>query len=149
MAIRQSSRAKRQILLLWLLDAVLIVLALLLSTRLRFFGDEYGRQLFEQATPLKVFIVPLFITASMACFGLYQTYVRHNRWDLTLRLVLSFVFAAIGLLVAYYIFPPIFIGRGILALSLGFAFIFVFGLRLLVRRFSEMLFSFPLVIPCR
>ena len=40
-------------------------------------------------------------------------------WNSSLRLLLSFAFGGIALLVLYYVFPPPYIGRGVLAIALA------------------------------
>ena len=112
MAIRTASRGRRLILALWVMDMLLILAAVVLSVRLRFYADPEGHLIFSQEGELRELLVPLFITVAMACFGLYQTYVRHNHWDFLLRLLLSFTFAGIGLVLAFYLLPQTYIGRG-------------------------------------
>lgn len=136
MAARTASRSRRLVLGLWSLDVLVIMAAVYAAERLRFFGKPEGLRLFLEAGSGRELLVPVFITLAMASFGLYQTYVRHNRWDLLLRLVLSFAFAGIALVVGYYLLPSAYIGRGVLALSLGLAFVGILAWRLLARRFA-------------
>jgi sugar transferase (PEP-CTERM system associated) len=135
MTIRAGSRIKRATALLWLLDMLLILGAVVLAVRVRFIGDPQGHLLFIQAGVLKQLLIPIPITVAMASFGLYGTYARQNQWDLVLRLVLSFVFGGLALVATYYAAPDTYIGRGILALSLLFGFVGLFTLRTLARSF--------------
>lgn len=85
----------------------------------RFHNDlEYQVQFLEQ-TPWRAALVALSITGAMTAFGLYQTHVRHTRMDFVLRLALSFAFGGIALVVFYYMVPQTYLGRGVLAISLG------------------------------
>src|SRR5690606_6280338 len=70
-------------------------------------------------------------------FGLYQVHGRLNRTDFLLRLVLSFAFGGVALLVFFYLVPDAHIGRGVLGLTL------VLGLAcvLLVRSAAVSLFG--------
>ncbi|WP_454830136.1 TIGR03013 family XrtA/PEP-CTERM system glycosyltransferase [Pseudoxanthomonas wuyuanensis] len=102
-----------------MLEIVVIVLAVLASAWLRFRNDPESHQMFVQYAPMRALLVAVFITSAMAAFGLYQVHVRHNRLDFWLRLLLSFAFGGVGLLVLYYLLPQTYIGRGVLAMSLA------------------------------
>ena len=70
----------------------------------------------------------------MVAFGLYQVHVRHSRTELLVRLVFSFAFGGVALLVLYYLVPRTYIGRGVLAMALVIGFLGVAMLRLIVDR---------------
>lgn len=128
-----SSRKSRAIVLLWLLELGVLVLAVLCAAWLRFLYDSTGYQIFIQYALVRALVVAVFITAAMAAFGLYQVHVRHNRLDFLLRLVLSFAFGGIGLLVLYYLMPAAYIGRGVLLLALVLGLVGVAALRLVLK----------------
>lgn len=125
------SRKIMAIRLLWLAEFTLILLAALIAALLRFLNDPDGFELFVSHATLRMVVVALFITTSMAAFGLYQVHGRHNRTDLVLRLVLAFVFGSIGLLVLYYLQPPTYVGRGVFALTLLLSFFGIVATRLM------------------
>ncbi len=131
MSIALASRKSRALVLLWLVELLLLMLSVLFAARLRFLHDLAGYELFLQFALVRAFLVAVFITVAMASFGLYQVHVRHNRMDFALRLVLSFAFGGIGLLVLYYLLPPSYIGRGVLGLALVFGLIGVAALRMI------------------
>lgn len=124
-----SSRKARAIRVLWLAELGLIVLAGLVAASLRFLGDPAGHELFFRTASARMVMVGVFITIAMAAFGLYQVHVRHNRLDFMLRLLLSFAFGAIGLLVLYYLVPQAYVGRSIFAMSLTFSFLAIIAIR--------------------
>lgn len=134
MKISRSSRASHAIRLLWLAELSILMLAVSGGVWLRFIDDPEGRVAFVQTAPVRVLLVALVITMAMAAFGLYQAHVRHNRTDFVLRLLLSFSFGGIALLVLYYLVPESYIGRGVLALSLMLGVLAVFVLRTIVYR---------------
>ena len=129
-----ASRKTRATRFLWLIEMVLIVLAVLVAARLRFINAPEGYALFFDNSPLRVLLVALVITTAMAAFGLYQVHVRHNRVDFAVRLLLAFAFGGIGLLVIYYLVPQTYIGRSVLAIGLGLGFFAVAAMRLLMVR---------------
>ena len=98
----------------------------------RFLADPEGFDFFIHDAPWRAVVVATFITVSMAAFGLYQVHVRLNRLDFVLRLVMSFLFGGIALLVLYYLVPRVYIGRGVLALALGLGLLGVLLLRFLL-----------------
>jgi len=128
-----ANRANRVARLLWLLESLLILLAVLAAIWLRFPDEPAGRQLLMERGPLPALLVSAAVTLSMAAFGLYQAHLRLSGTELVLRLLLAFAFGGVGLLVLYYLIPPTYVGRGLLAISLVLGFAGVYGLRLAVR----------------
>ena len=124
-----ASRKARAIRVLWLTELILIVLAGLVAAVLRFLNDPAGYELFNSTAPARVVLMAVFITVAMAAFGLYQVHVRHNRLDFILRLLLSFAFGGIGLLVLYYLIPQAYVGRSIFAMTLTLAFVGIVAVR--------------------
>ncbi|HEY5781004.1 MAG TPA: TIGR03013 family XrtA/PEP-CTERM system glycosyltransferase [Lysobacter sp.] len=127
-----TSRKSRVIRLLWLAESMLLVLAVMTAAWARFLADPEGFDFFIHDAPWRALVVATFITVSMAAFGLYQVHVRLNRLDFVLRLVMSFLFGGIALLVLYYLVPRVYIGRGVLALALGLGMLGVLLLRFLL-----------------
>ena len=127
---------------LWLIEMVVIVLAVMVAARLRFIDSPEGYAQFFADSPLRVLLVALVITTAMAAFGLYQVHVRHNRVEFAVRLVLAFAFGGIGLLVIYYLVPQTYVGRSVLAIALVLGFFAVATVRLLrVRLFGTKAFK--------
>ncbi|MFC5568912.1 TIGR03013 family XrtA/PEP-CTERM system glycosyltransferase [Lysobacter yangpyeongensis] len=129
-----ASRKSRALLMLWLAEVGLLMLAVLAAAWLRFLRNPAGFALFFESAPSRALIFGLVITVSMVAFGLYQVHVRHNRMEFLVRLVLSFAFAGVALLVLYYLVPKTYIGRGVLAMSLALGLAEITLMRLLVDR---------------
>ena len=129
MSIAATSRESRALVLLWLVEMSLLMLSVVLAARVRFLHDPDGYRIFLDFAMVRALLVAIFLTVAMAAFGLYQAHMRHNRMDLALRLLLSFAFGGTGLLVLYYLVPTSYIGRGVLALVLGFGLMGVTMLR--------------------
>ncbi|HRO27116.1 MAG TPA: TIGR03013 family PEP-CTERM/XrtA system glycosyltransferase [Luteimonas sp.] len=83
---------------------------------------------------VRALLFAIAIMLGMTTMGLYQTHLRGTRFGALLRQAVGFLLGTFGLLVLYYVFPPLEIGRGILAMALFFGFAFVAGLRLLSER---------------
>ncbi len=133
-----ASRKARAARLLWIIEAIVLVAAVMAAAWIRFHNEPDYHLVFAEQAPLRALLVALFITGAMAAFGLYQVHVRHTRLDFLLRITLSFAFGGIGLVVLYYLIPPTYIGRGVLAMSLAMGLAGVALVRLLwVRLFQS------------
>ena len=111
-------RSVRPMTVLWYVDLALIVLAVMIAANLRFSGDPEGHMTFLQDAIPRALLVGLVLTGAMAMFGLYQEHLRPRLSDLVLRILLAFMIGACALLVVYYVLPPAYIGRGVLAIAL-------------------------------
>ncbi len=127
-----ASRKDRAIRMLWLLEMALIALSVLAAAWIRFINDPETHGAFADHALLRGLLVGAFITGAMAAFGLYQVHVRHNRMDFILRLLLSFAFGGVALLVVYYLVPLSYIGRGVMALALLLGLLSVVAVRILL-----------------
>ncbi len=134
MPISIASRKSRATLLLWSLELLLMVLAVMTAAWARFMNDPVGHSIFVETAPMRSLLVGLFITLAMASFGLYQVQMRLSRLDFFLRLLLSFAFGGIGLLVLYYLVPQTYIGRGVLTLALALGLFGIVVLRLIFQQ---------------
>ena len=133
----RKSRSSRKVLairMLWIGELLLVGLSVMAAAWLRFHGNHHDRMLFLQDAPPRALLIALCVTGAMTAFGLYQAHVRFRRLDFALRLLLSFVAGGVVLVVIYYLLPQAYIGRGVLAISLGISLLAVFGVRLLLAR---------------
>ena len=78
-------------------------------------------------------LVAAFMTLSMAAFGLYQPHIRLSRAELAIRMLIAFAFGGVGLLVLYYVFPSMYLGRGLMAITVPLGFAVVYMVRLAAR----------------
>ena len=131
------SRKQRAVFALWLVELTIILLAVAVAARLRFYGDPEGHVLFADNAAARAMLVALCGTGAMACFGLYQVHARQNLADLALRISMSFGFGIVALIVLYYAVPQAYIGRGVLALALLLSVPAVFALRLMLTQVFE------------
>ena len=129
-----KSRKSRAVFNLWLVELVLICVAVTVAAWLRFHGDPDTHLAFARDAPLRTALVAICTTGAMAAFGLYQVHTRYSRMDLVLRLGMSFAFGGVALLVMYYVVPQTYIGRGVLAIALTLAFLMLLLLRLWMQR---------------
>jgi len=82
----------------------------------------------------RAIIYTLIMSAAMASMGLYQTRQRAGFTGMLARILVSFAIGSIILALVFYIFPGLHLGRGVLALSLLIALVWVGVVRLLFSR---------------
>ena len=114
----KASLKNRALLLLWLLEVLLVIAAVMGAAWLRFMNDPEGHEIFSQNLSLRALLVAMFVTTAMAALGLYQVHVRLNRFEFALRLLVSFSIGGIGLMVLYYLVPMAYIGRGVIVIAM-------------------------------
>ena len=71
----------------------------------------------------------IVLLVSMTALGVYQSQLREGQLGMLLRTAASFLFAAILLTLIFYIFPALFVGRGIFAFSMICAFVMIVMVR--------------------
>lgn len=143
----RSSRMAGITRLLWALEFLLVMLAVVAASWLRFGHEDEVLGEYLQALPLRAALVALMLTVSMLAFGLYQVHLRIGHRDLVLRLVFAFIFGGIGLLVTYYAVPQVYIGRGVLAVALLLALLFIVISRaVFVRVFDSQLVKMRVLV---
>lgn len=126
----RSSRKNLAIRVLWVLEFALLMASVMAAAWLRFHGNEQDHLVFASQAPPRATLIAFCVTAAMTAFGLYQVHVRYQRMDFALRLLLSFTFGGVALVVIYYLLPQMYIGRGVLAISLGIGFVAIGLLRI-------------------
>ncbi len=116
-------------LVLGLTEVAINVLSVLLGSYIRFgfsFDDTPSDLL---SLELRALVFALIVLLSMVAMGLYQTAMREGLFGLLLRLIVSYFLSVMTLAFLFYLFPKLFLGRGVLVLSVIFSFIGIFLLR--------------------
>ncbi|HKJ89454.1 MAG TPA: TIGR03013 family XrtA/PEP-CTERM system glycosyltransferase, partial [Gammaproteobacteria bacterium] len=113
---------KAGFLVLGLVELMVLVVSVVAAAFMRFQGDPL--LMGQSAGPLlpKAVFVGLVLQVSMVATGLYQRNLRDGYLGISRRLLIAFLIGLIFLTMAFYSFPHLYLGRGILALSLVIAF---------------------------
>ena len=121
-------------------ELVLLLLAPWLAIQTRFFADPMTLDAASMMLPLHSVVFAGVVWVSMMALGMYQRHGREIKGvvigTLT-RLVLAMASGALVLMVLYFIVPGVEVGRGVLALSLGYAFILLILSRLAFSRLAN------------
>lgn len=115
------------------LEALLHFLAVYASAHLRFLGDAgrlprlvelYVGELFSRAL---VYAVVMLL--AMFALGLYQARLREGFAGVVVRATVAMALGFAALSVLFYIFPPLYLGRGVLAIATALSLLMVVVLR--------------------
>jgi sugar transferase (PEP-CTERM system associated) len=126
--------------LLAVVELLLLLLAPWLAIQTRFYADPASLDAAHSMLPLHSGVFAAVVWTSMMALGMYQ---RHGRaikgvviGTLT-RLVLTMIGSALVLMVLYFLAPGVEVGRGVLALSLAYAFMLLLLSRMAFSRLAS------------
>ncbi len=85
----------------------------------QFYSDPESRDLLL----IKAVLFAVVLVTFMAAMGLYQAQMREGLIGYLLRLVASFLLSLVGLSLIFYVFPEMFMGRGILIVAFIISFL--------------------------
>lgn len=105
-----------KLLLLGFFQFALVMASVYISAYIRF-ADERVANAFAANLFWRAFLVALVVVLCMQLMGLYHRHLRDEGLRLTLRVVLSFIVAGMSLSVFFYVFPSLYLGRGIMGLA--------------------------------
>jgi len=109
-----------------MLEAAIVVLALHAAIFLRFAGFSLTLRAFEMNVgPIwpKALLLAAVVVLSMAALGLYQLRQRARYPGVVARLFIALLVAQLALTLIFYVAPSLYVGRGVLVLTAGFAFV--------------------------
>lgn len=115
-------------LLLGLTEGIVFILAIYLGAFLRFYGDLTELESLGSILPRALFFSGVMLVG-MTSMGVYQARLREGVSGVMLRTAASFFLGASALSLIFYIFPSLFIGRGVIALAALISFFAVAGVR--------------------
>ncbi|MFC4763588.1 TIGR03013 family XrtA/PEP-CTERM system glycosyltransferase [Dyella koreensis] len=131
-------QASRWLLLLGACELVLLAGSLNLAMYLRYYRSADQLAEFSVHMPERSLVFAVIIVLAMVALGQYQAHMRMTRFDLLARQAVAFVLGGTGLVVAYYVVPQAYVGRGVLSIALVLAFIAVAAFRLIFMRLVEL-----------
>jgi sugar transferase (PEP-CTERM system associated) len=130
-------QAVRWLLLLGFCELLLLAASLSLAMYLRYFNApdelaEFSRHLLERSL-----LFASVIMLGMAALGQYQAHMRSSWFGLLARQIVAFALGGIGLIVAYYVVPQAYVGRGVMGIALLLGLILVMAFRTVFMRLVE------------
>ncbi len=101
------------------IELLLLWLSIYVGVEIRFIGGESTTELEPLYPKALLFTSVMFI--ALTAMGLYKNLYREGLNGMVLRLVLSMLLALAGMSIAFYLFPYMFLGRGVFAWSFAIA----------------------------
>ncbi len=118
------------------LEVLLLVGAVFLAIYVRFisYPEPLNSYTALWLQGVRALLFATMILVGMTAMGLYQTHLRETWFGALARQAVGFMLGTLGLLVIFYLFPPLALGRGILAMALLFGFVSIAVLRVVSER---------------
>ncbi len=120
-------------LLLGVVEALVFVGAVFVGSFLRF-GEPVVVDEDLAPLPLRALFFSFVLLVSMLAMGVYQVRYREGYAGMLLRTATSFMLSGVALSLLFYVVPPLFLGRGILAFSILIALAAIALIRLVFFR---------------
>lgn len=89
----------------------------------------------------EAFLFATIMILAMIASGLYQARLREGTFGFILRLTTAFLLGTVALSVIFYLIPDIFLGRGVLILSIAGSFVCITIIRRLIRYLDPNVFK--------
>jgi len=119
---------------LMLLDAAVLVLSAQLGTVIRLSLYSSFQEVFTEgdfAPWPQVVVYTLVILVAFTAMGLYQRHMREGMPGIVLRVLVGMVLGSVGLILIFYLFPQLYMGRGIFTIALAVSFVLICLLRII------------------
>ncbi len=127
--------------LLGLIEGSILFLTLFLGILLRLHsGFHEIRVVFESHWLEGVIYISVMIIA-MISSGLYQARLREGPFGFLLRLTAAFLLGTVALSVIFYLVPDVFLGRGVLIISISSSFLALTIIRYLIHKIDPNVFK--------
>jgi sugar transferase (PEP-CTERM system associated) len=130
-------QTRRWILLLAFGEMLLLGLSLNAAMYLRYFRHADQLAEFSRHMPHRSLVFAFVVMLGLAALGQYQSHMRTSLFGLLARQFVGFVLGLFGLVVAYYIVPQAYVGRGVMAIALVLGFLLVAAYRAVFLRVVE------------
>ena len=126
------------ILLLAMAEALILLSSMHVGVSLRFITTHPGDIHSVGFLAPKAVIFTVVILGIMTAFGLYQRHsAEQGPWADFIRVTASFFVGLIAMILIFYAFPDLYLGRGAFALAFLYAFVAILVARVLFMKFAD------------
>jgi len=122
---------------LMLLDAAILVFSITASNFIRFAPQLALDHMIEHVAGVswpKVLVFTLVMLVSFTAMGLYQRHLREGITGIILRVLVGMVLGGVALILIFYLFPQLYMGRGVFIIAMIFVFALICILRVIYYR---------------
>lgn len=127
-------------LLLGLVESLIFMVAVYASVYVRFLGVSGGTREHIDAVLMRALMIAVVMVLCMMAMGLYQADLREGFIGFFRRLMVSFLLGIVVFTLIFYLFPILFFGRGVLALTMLFSMGGITVLRVIFYRVARDIF---------
>lgn len=120
-----------------LIDALVFLGAFYLAAYLYFLPEPSGLSGHINGVPVRGIVFALAAVGSLMAMGLYQPRMREGASGILLRTVGAFTLVLLAMSLVFYLFPDLYLWRGIFLYTTGVAFIASLGSRLVFTRLAN------------
>ncbi len=125
------------LLILAAIEFLLLVGSVYVATNIRFHETPDVISSHAESLWLRAIIFAGFILVCMVMMGLFQSRLRERSTGIVLRLMASFALGIASLAVIFYVYPLLYLGRGILGISAGISFFLILAAHLSFHHFAQ------------
>ena len=126
-----------EFMLLGVVDFILLAISFYLALEIRFLQFAFTASGSLEQYFSKAMLYSVVMLLCLIAFGAYQRKSRQPIEMLALRIGGSLAFGMVLLGVTFYIAPALFLGRGVIALSVFISFVSLMTFRSIIRRFAK------------
>ena len=116
----------------------LLMCSVLAGVELRNVWSENPGLLYLEHPELQLIVYAVVMSSCSLAMGVYTSIFREGLTGMLLRTIVAYFFLGTGsLTILYYIFPSLYLGRGVLAFAITFSLVFVLILRVLFYKIVD------------
>ena len=127
-------------------EVLLSVASVYAASYIRFSFDGIDKLTIFSELESRALLFSVVILLCMVAIGLYQTTMREGIFGVLLRLVVSYLLGVMALAFIFYMQPDLFLGRGVLILSVIFSFTSIVLVRIIYFKTDPNIFKRRVVV---
>ncbi|MCW9014590.1 MAG: TIGR03013 family PEP-CTERM/XrtA system glycosyltransferase [Gammaproteobacteria bacterium] len=120
-----------------LIETLILFFSVYLAREIRFFGEDPELKLLLEPFLIKAFVYTVIMGLSMTAVGLHTRSVVENFAALLTRTFLAFFLGFLASTLIFYIYPSLFLGRGVFAITLAVSFFGIAICRIIFDRIDD------------
>lgn len=121
------------------IEFALLMAAVVAGLDVRNLWFDLASQVYLELPEIQLFVFALVMSCCSLAMGVYTSIFREGLTGMLLRTIVAYFFlGTASLTILYYLFPDIYLGRGVLAFAISFALVFVLLLRVVFYKVVDL-----------